>query len=70
MVRRSVQSKPLRRRALSLFDQGKAKNPLFYHADTLTHGFWARVTYLDQIREFRRHVAAAQRLAEMSGERP
>lgn len=70
VVRRSVQSKPLRRRALSLFDQGKAKNPLFYHADTLTHGFWARVTYLDQIREFRRHVAAAQRLAEVSGERP
>ncbi len=70
VVRRSIQNKPLRRRALSLFDQGKAKNPLFYHADTLTHGFWARLTYLEQIRTFRRHVADAERLAEAAEERP
>ena len=58
VVRRSVQSKPLRRQALSLFDQGKAKNPLFYHADTLTHGFWARLLYVEQIRAFRRGGSA------------
>ncbi len=69
VVRRSVQNKLLRRRALSLFDQGKAKNPLFYHADTLTHGFWARLTYLEQIRAFRRRAADAEHADGLSGER-
>lgn len=56
VVRRSVRDKALRRRSLSLFDQGKAKNPLFYHADTLSHGFWARLLYLKQIEAFRRRI--------------
>lgn len=56
VVRRSVRDREVRRRALSLFDQGKARNPMFYHADTLRHGFWARLQYLNQIRKFKRYV--------------
>ncbi len=56
VVRRSVEDKEVRRKALSLFDQGKARNPMFYHADTPSHGFWARLQYLNQIRKFKRYV--------------
>ncbi len=56
VVRKTVADKDARRRAMTLFDQGKAKNPMFYHADTLAHGFWARLQYLNQIRKFKRYV--------------
>ena len=56
VVRRTVADKDARRRAMTLFDQGKAKCPTFYHADTLAHGFWARLQYLNQIRKFKRYV--------------
>ncbi len=56
VVRRTVADKETRRRAMTLFDQGKAKNPMFYRADTLEHGFWARLQYLNQIRKFKRYV--------------
>lgn len=61
VVRRYVADKDARRRALSLFDQGKARNPMFYHADSLAHGFWARLQYLNQIRKFRRYMGAPGR---------
>ena len=64
VVRRTVPDKKVRRRALSLFDQGKAKNPMFYHSDTLSHGFWARVQYLNQIRKFKQYVWDVQKSAE------
>lgn len=56
VVRRTVADKKARRRALTLFDQGKAKNPMFYHVDTVTHGFWARLQYMNQIRKFKQYV--------------
>ena len=56
VVWKTVADKGARSRALALFDQGKAKNPMFYHADTLRHGFWARLQYLNQIRKFKRYV--------------
>lgn len=64
VVRRTVADKQARRRALSFFDQGKAKNPMFYHADTLAHGFWARLQYLNQIRKFKRYVWDVRRTSE------
>lgn len=56
VVRRTVADKTVRRKALSLYDQGKAKCPTFYHADSLKHGFWARLQYLNQVRKFKRYV--------------
>ena len=56
VVGRTVKDAELRQRALSLYDQGKAKNPMFYKADTYAHGFWARLQYVNQIRKFKRYV--------------
>jgi D-aspartate ligase len=56
VVRRTVADKDARRRALTLFDQGRAQNPLFYRGDTLAHGFWARLQYANQVRKFKRYV--------------
>lgn len=56
VVKRSVTDPDARRRALGLFDAGRACNPSFNGADTLAHNVWSRIQYYNQIRKFKRWV--------------
>ncbi len=64
VVARTVADRAARRQALALFDQGKAKNPMLYRADTVAHGFWAHLQYFNQIRKFKRYVWDVAKPAE------
>ncbi len=56
VVKRTVADPQARAKALDLFKQGRAQNPLFCKGDTLAHGFWAACQYYNQIRKFNRYV--------------
>lgn len=56
VVSRTVSDAVMRRRALHLYDTGKARNPLFFKEDTAAHLFWARLMWFNQVRKFKRYV--------------
>ena len=56
VVSRTVSDPVMRRRALHLYDTGKAQNPLFFKEDTVAHLFWARLMWFNQVRKFKRYV--------------
>lgn len=62
VVRRTVADPELRERTLEMYRRGLAKCPLFYKPDTLSHAFWAAVTYYHQITKFKRYVWDAEPL--------
>ena len=56
VLRRSVGDLALRKHALAMYHQGLASNPMLYGPDTLGQKFWAHVSYLNQIRKFKRYL--------------
>ena len=67
VVSRTVADPDVRRKARSLFDAGKAHNPLFYREDTASHAFWSRLMYANQIRKFKRYVWDVQKATAPAG---
>ena len=62
VVKRTVGDPELREQTLDMYRRGLAKCPLFYKPDTLSHAFWAAVTYYHQITKFKRYVWDAEPL--------
>lgn len=56
VVRRTVKDSALRDDVLARYRSGMAQFPLFYEADSLSHWFWAEVTYYHQIQKFKKYV--------------
>ena len=56
VVRRTVKDPELKRQVLGMYRSGRAHFPLFYGKDTLAHRFWAAITYVNQIRKFKKYV--------------
>lgn len=56
VIKRSVDDEELRDRALGMYRDGLASNPMFGPGDTAPQRLWARLTYLNQIRKFKRYL--------------
>lgn len=56
VVKKSVSDTDVRRAALEMYRNGKANNPLFCAQDTLQQRFWAHVSYVHQIKKFKRYL--------------
>lgn len=56
VIRRSVSDEPLREQVLGMYRSGQASNPMFCEGDSLEQKFWARLTYVNQIRKFKRYL--------------
>ena len=56
VVSKTVDDPIMRRKALALYDAGRALNPLFFKEDSVAHLFWSRLMFFNQVRKFKRYV--------------
>ena len=56
VVKKTVDDPVLRERALAMYRNGRASFPLFNDDDSAAQRFWARMTYYNQVRKFKKYV--------------